>query len=394
MKSDFAALFRGVEEIIVGEDLEKALNSTQKLRIKFGVDPSRPDIHLGHAVPLKVLRRLQDLGHTIIFLIGDATARIGDPSGRNKTRPVLTDAEIKANAKTYLDQVEKILDVGKAEVRYNSEWLDKLTFAELIKLAGNFTVAQLIEREDFKTRLEAGQELSLHELLYPVMQAYDSVMLKADVEFGGTDQRFNNLAGRDLQKKMGQKPQQVVLTKLLIGTDGSQKMSKSLNNYIGITDAPADMYGKVMSINDELIAPYYELCTDIELSVIEELVKTLAEGANPRDSKASLAREIVRIYHGEAPALKAEESWNTTFRDKGGPSADQIEEIIYAGDQSLLIDLLVAVDLIASKSEGRRLVRDKGLRVNNIVVEDEDARVANGDLINIGKKRFYRLKQK
>lgn len=390
MKLDFVTLFRGVEDIIVQSEFEAALKLDKKLRIKLGVDPSRPDIHLGHAVPLKVMRKLQDLGHTMIFLIGDATARIGDPSGRNKTRPVLSDAEIKANAKTYLDQVGKILDVKKAEIRYNSEWLDKLDFAKLVKLAGNFTVAQLIEREDFKNRLASGQELSLHELLYPVMQAYDSVMLEADVEFGGTDQRFNNLAGRDLQRKLGQKPQQVVLTKLLVGTDGTNKMSKSLDNYIGITDEPINMYGKVMSIPDQLIAPYYELCTDIELEVIDELVKTLAEGANPRDSKASLAREIVRIYHGDRASTVAEEAWNKTFRDKSGPSEGQIEPINMGGGK--LIEVLTKSGLIESNSEIRRLIRDKGIRVNDVVVEDESMGVEAGDVINIGKKRFYRLK--
>ncbi len=391
MKPDFVTLFRGVEEIIVREEFEKAITGGKKLRIKLGVDPSRPDIHLGHAVPLKVLRQLQDLGHTVIFLIGDATARIGDPSGRNKTRPVLTEADIKKNAQTYLDQVGKILNVDKAEVRYNSEWLDKLNFTDIIKLASNFTVAQLIEREDFNKRLAAGHELSLHELLYPVMQAYDSVMLEADVEFGGTDQRFNNLAGRDLQRKLGQLPQHVVLTKLLVGTDGSQKMSKSLDNYIGVTDEPVNMYGKVMSIPDELIAPYYELCTDIELSVIDELVKTLAEGANPRDSKASLAREIVRIYHGDNAAVAAEDSWNKTFRDKSGPSEDQIGDINLSG--GTLIEVLTKSSLVESNSEARRLIRDHGIRVNDDLVTDEAMEVKAGDLINIGKKRFYRLKR-
>lgn len=391
MKPDFVTLFRGVEEIIVREEFEKAITGGKKLRIKLGVDPSRPDIHLGHAVPLKVLRQLQDLGHTVIFLIGDATARIGDPSGRNKTRPVLTEADIKKNAQTYLDQVGKILNVDKAEVRYNSEWLDKLNFTDIIKLSSNFTVAQLIEREDFNKRLAAGHELSLHELLYPVMQAYDSVMLEADVEFGGTDQRFNNLAGRDLQRKLGQLPQHVVLTKLLVGTDGSQKMSKSLDNYIGVTDEPVNMYGKVMSIPDELIAPYYELCTDIELSVIDELVKTLAEGANPRDSKASLAREIVRIYHGDNAAVAAEDSWNKTFRDKSGPSEDQIGDINLSG--GTLIEVLTKSSLVESNSEARRLIRDHGIRVNDDLVTDEAMEVKAGDLINIGKKRFYRLKR-
>lgn len=381
-------LTRGVDEIIPQADFAEALKSGRKLRIKFGVDPSRPDIHLGHTGPLRIMRRLQDMGHTIIFLIGDTTARIGDPSGRSKTRPVLTDAEIKANAQTYLDQVGKILDVKKSEIRRNSEWLDKLNFAELLKLAGQFSVAQLIEREDFKKRLAAGQELGLHELLYPVMQAYDSVALKADVEFGGSDQRFNILAGRALQKKLGQRPQIVFLTKLLVGTDGKEKMSKSLDNYIGITEAPHTVYGKVMSIPDALIAPYYELCTEVAPGVITELVKTLAAGANPRDAKASLAREIVRQYHGDVEAAKAEDGWNQTFRDKKGPAKEQVETIKATGSAKLL-DVLVAAGASGSKSQVRILVAQRGIRLNGTLVTDPEVRVKPGDMVNIGKTRFF-----
>src|SRR4051812_24897524 len=308
-------LTRGVDTIIGQDELEAALKGQRKLRIKFGVDPTRPDLHIGHAVVLNKLRKFQELGHTVIFLIGDYTTKIGDPSGKSKTRPMLSDDEIAAHVKTYLDQVGQILDVKKAEIRYNSEWLGKLSFGDLIGLASNMSVAQIIERDDFKNRLASGQELALHELLYPLMQAYDSVALEADVEFGGTDQLFNLMAGRALQKKLGQKPQIVFTCELLVGLDGSKKMSKSLDNYVGFTDAPVDMYGKVMSLPDSLIAPYYKLCTDIDLNVINELVKTLAAGANPRDAKASLAREIVRMYHSDAAALKAEDDWNKQFRD-------------------------------------------------------------------------------
>lgn len=381
---------RGIEEIIPEADFARAMASGRPLRIKLGVDPSRPDIHLGHAIPLRVLRHLQDLGHTVIFLIGDATGLIGDPSGRNKTRPVLTADEIKVNAQTYLDQVGKILDVKKAEVRFNSEWHNQLSFTDLLKLASNFTVAQLIERDDFKQRLDAGDELALHELLYPLMQAYDSVVLKADVEFGGTDQKFNLLAGRSLQKKLGQSPQSVVLTKLLVGLDGTNKMSKSLDNYISLVDTPLDMYGKVMSLPDNLIAPYYELCTDIDLAVIDQLVATLAEGANPRDSKASLAREIVRIYHGDKAAIEAEDSWNKTYRDKQGPSEEQISYVGYA--KKPLIDFLVAVDVVPSRSEVRRLIQGKGIRINGEVVEDENILLDRSDLVSIGKTRFFKFK--
>lgn len=384
-------LSRGVDEIIPREELEQALKSKHPLRIKFGVDPSSPDLHLGHAVPLRQLKALQDLGHTVIFLIGDYTARIGDPSGKKKTRPVLTEAEIAANVETYLDQVGRVLDVKKAEIRRNSEWLSKLSFADLLKLAGNFTVAQLIERDDFRQRLDEGAEVGLHELLYPVMQAYDSVVLEADVEFGGSDQRFNLLAGRQLQKRLGQRPQQIWMSKLLVGTDGVQKMSKSLNNYIGLTDSPLEIYGKVMSLPDNLIAPYYELTTDIQLETIQQLVQTLADGANPRDTKASLGREIVRIWHGEPAAIKAETDWNKTYRDKSGPAAEQIVELPLTDKSALLGDFLVAAGVTASKGEVRRLIASGGIRVGGQTVEDPDQAIVKGDEINIGKTRFFRV---
>lgn len=383
-------LTRGVDEIIPENDFKRALKSGKPLRLKLGVDPSSPDIHLGHAVVLRKLRKLQDMGHTVIFLIGDATARIGDPSGKNKTRPVLSAEDIEKNAQTYLDQVGKILDVKKAELRRNSEWLDKLSFTDVLKLTGNFTVAQLIEREDFKKRLESKSELSLHELLYPVMQAYDSVMLEADVEFGGSDQRFNNLAGRDLQKKLRQRPQQVFLCKLMVGTDGQQKMSKSLGNYIALNDGPNNMFGKIMSIPDNLIGPYYELATEIELTVIDELVKSLAAGANPRDAKASLAREIVRLYHGDEAALKADEAWRRQFTEKEKPK--EIPPFELNDSDWHLVDLLVVTELAPSKSEARRLIAQNGVRYNDEpVTEDIHLSVKNGDLLQVGKRRFLEL---
>ncbi len=394
-------LTRGVDQIIGREELEEALKGSRKLRIKFGVDPTSPDIHIGHAVPMHKLRALQDLGHTIIFLIGDYTTKIGDPSGKSKTRPMLTDEQIAVNVKTYLDQVGLILDTKKVEVRYNSEWLSKLSFGDLIQLASNVSVAQTIERDDFKNRLAAGQELSLHELLYPLMQAYDSVALEADVEFGGTDQLFNLMAGRALQKKLGQRPQVVFTCDLLVGTDGIKKMSKSLDNYIAFTDAPIDMYGKVMSIPDSLIGPYYKLCTEIPLATIDELIKTLAGGANPRDSKASLARELVRRYHGDAAALKAEDDWNRTYRDKQGPTADQItyltdkdvQEITYVGNKCNLIDFAMALDLVPSRREFRTKIDEGAIRVNGNVVKDVDAEIEKWDMVSIGKKRFFQVKK-
>lgn len=383
-------LTRGVDEIIAIDEFERLLNSGKKLRLKLGVDPSSPDIHLGHAVVLRKLRALQDMGHTVIFLIGDATARIGDPSGRNKTRPVLDQAAIDQNAQTYLDQVGKILDIDKCEIRRNSEWLDALSLTKLMHLAGQFTVAQLIEREDFKTRLDKGLDLGLHELYYPVMQAYDSVALDADVEFGGSDQRFNLLAGRALQKKLGQPSQQVFMVKLLVGTDGQQKMSKSLGNFIGITDAPIDMYGKVMSIPDELIAPYYELCTDIELSIIDELVKSLAGGANPRDAKASLAREIVAMYHGTDAGIQAEEAWEGQFRKGEMPPDIPTVDVSAALD---VLDAIVKAGMGSSRSEARRLMAQGGLRQNGQVVSaPDDLVLKTGDILQAGKRRYVRIK--
>lgn len=384
---------RGVEQIIGQDELEKAIKTGRKLRIKFGVDPTRPDIHIGHVVVLRQLRKFQDMGHTVIFLIGDYTSKIGDPSGKSKTRPVLTDDEIMANAQTYLDQVGQILDIKRIEIRRNSEWLAKLTFADLLVLAANFSVAQLIERDDFNNRLKSGQELALHEMLYPLMQAYDSVALKADVEFGGNDQLFNLLAGRSLQKKMGQRPQVVFVSELLVGTDGVKKMSKSLDNYIAINDEPVDMYGKVMSLPDSLIAPYYKLCTEIPMPIIDELVKTLAEGANPRDSKASLAREIVRLYHGETAALKAEDAWNNQFRDGGRPEA--IETYRIRDAHMSLIDLLVESGMAASKNEARRLIDQGGVKLDDTVqVPESEPVFTSGDILQVGKRRYLKLKVK
>ena len=378
---------RLIAEAIVADDFKKLLKLGKPLRLKLGVDPSSADLHLGHSVVLRLLAGLQRDGHKVIFLIGDATARIGDPSGRDKTRPVLSKAQVDANAQTYLDQAGKIIDLKQAEVRRNSQWFEKMTLAELLGLAGQFTVAQLIERDDFNERLKGGHNLGLHELLYPVMQAYDSVMLEADVELGGSDQRFNMLAGRALQKKLDQTPQQVVMTKLLVGTDGKQKMSKSLGNYIGLTDSPDEMYGKVMSLPDELIGPYYELCTDIESGAIDELIATIAAGANPRDAKASLAREIVGIYHGAAASLAAEEGFDRRFKDKTVAPDDIVEQL---GKYGSLVDFLVGAGILASRSEVRRKVEEGGVKVNGQKAEDMDTTIKTGDVVSVGKRRLFR----
>lgn len=383
-------LDRGVQDVLPREELEKQLAGNKPLRLKFGVDLTRPDLHLGHAVVLRKLRQFQDLGHKVVFVVGDYTTKIGDPSGKNKTRPMLDDKEIAANVKTYLDQVGLILDVDKAEIRYNSEWLGKLKFSDLIKLASNVSVAQLIERDDFSKRLASGSEIALHEFMYPLMVAYDSVVLEADVEFGGTDQLFNLLAGRNLQKKLGQKPQAVITTPLLVGLDGTQKMSKSLDNYVGLTDEPANMFGKIMSLPDSLIGPYFELCTDVPTDEIKAVVKTIADGANPRDVKASLAREIVRIYDGEAAAAKAEQAFNDQFRDKKAPT--DIPEV-KASAGSDLADLLVEAGLVASRSEYRRLVMQAGVKINGKALTPEDQPIlADGDTVQVGKRRFIKLR--
>ncbi len=392
-------LTRGVDQIIGLEELEAALKGSRKLRIKFGVDPTRPDLHIGHAVVMNKLRQFQELGHTVIFLIGDYTTKIGDPSGKNQTRPMLTDEEIAANVKTYLDQVGKVLDIKKAEVRYNSEWLGKLTFGELIGLASNVSVAQIIERDDFKNRLASGSEIALHELLYPLMQAYDSVALEADVEFGGSDQLFNLMTGRALQKKLGQRPQVVFTLELLVGLDGAKKMSKSLDNYVGVTDEPTDMFGKVMSLPDALIAPYYKLCTEVPLTTIDELVKTLAAGANPRDSKASLAREIVCIYHGEAAALAAEAAWNAQFRDKSLPN--EMPSIKLSSSNMTAIQVLVEAGLASTRSEARRLIESGGAHFHqggtsesDVLVQDLTYSFTNGDVVRRGPRTYARLEIK
>lgn len=386
-------LTRGVDQIIGADELRQALGSDRKLRLKFGVDPTRPDLHIGHAVVMRKLRALQDLGHTVIFLIGDYTTKIGDPSGKSKTRPILSDAEIQTNVKTYLDQVGQLLDINQAEIRYNSEWLGQLSFGDLVGLAANFSVAQTIERDDFKNRLQSGQEVSLHELLYPLMQAYDSVILKADAEFGGTDQLFNLMAGRDLQKKLGQPPQIIFTCKLLIGLDGTNKMSKSLDNYVAVTDTPSDMFGKIMSLPDPLIIHYFELCTDVDLDQLKAVEQTLTAAANPRDVKASLAREIVRIYHDESAAREAAAAFDKQFRDHELPA--DIPDYHVNADSLRLSDLLVESDLASSKSEARRLIEQNGVKLNQTVVTSDDViKFKTGDLIQVGKRRFLRLKLK
>lgn len=381
MTTDFQKLLtKNVDEVIVKDHLEALLASGKKLRIKLGADPTSPDLHLGTAVALRKLKEFQDLGHKVVFIIGDYTAMIGDPSGRSKLRPVLTEREIKANAKTYFKQVGKILDVKKAEVHYNSEWLKKENFASLIKLFSQFTIQQLLEREDFSNRMKSGTEVYAHEIAYPMMQAYDSIKIKADVEIGGTDQKFNMLAGRALARHMGLPAQNVMTLPLLVGTDGVKKMSKSLNNYIGITEEPNMMFGKVMSVPDGLIDQYYRLCTD----------KTRAH-ESPRDAKLALAKEIVAMYHGTKAAAAAEDEFVRVFSKREAPSEMPVVKI--DKKQIMILDLLVAAEPNESKSELRRLIEQGAVKLSDEVKRNanEEVYVHGGEVLKVGKRKFFKL---
>ena len=380
------------EEVIVKENLEKKLNSGEKLRVKLGCDPSRPDLHLGHSIVLRKLKEFQDLGHQIIFIIGDYTGMIGDPSGKSKTRPALSKEEVKKNAESYFEQVGKILDIKKTEIKYNSEWFAKMNMADILELTSKFTVARILERDDFSKRLKSGTDIAASEMLYPIMQAYDSIMIKADLEIGGTDQKFNMLAGRDLQRKMNLPEQNVLTTPLLIGLDGKQKMSKSLDNYIGITEEPNSMFGKIMSISDEMILYYFKLLVDLNDKEIGEIDSDLKNSKiNPRDIKVKLAKEIITIYHNKKSAEKAEEEFNKIFRDKQKPS--DIKSCKLQTANCKLADLLVKTKLSGSTSEARRLVRQGGVKIDDVVQKDFDKEieVKNGIIIQVGKRRFARI---
>lgn len=384
-------LERKIDEVISQDHLQKRIDEGGKLRIKYGVDPTSPDIHIGHAVALWKMREFQVRGHHIILVIGDYTAKIGDPSGRNKTRPMLEEKEIEVNAKTYLRQIGKILDMRKVEVQRNSKWFSHMTFAQILKLVAKFTVAQILERDDFEKRYKTGQDIGLHELMYPVMQAFDSVMVKADVEIGGTDQRFNMLAGRDLQKKMGQVPQDVITVPLLVGSDGKEKMSKSLGNAIGINEPPGEIYGKIMSIPDDLIMPYFELATDLSEGGLAMVKKELEEKVSPRDVKARLAFLITELYYDNIKAEEAARDFDEIFKAKKMPEKIAVIKIKKGGKRDI-IDILVDGQLVKSRGEARRLVEQGGVRVNKKVVGLGERVEADGKVIQIGKRRFYRIK--
>ncbi len=381
------------EEAIVKEDLEKKLNSGKKLRIKLGCDPSRPDLHLGHSIVLRKLKKFQDLGHQVVFIIGDYTGMIGDPSGKSKARPALSAEKVKENAKSYFKQVGKILDIKKTEIRYNSEWFSKLSFEDILTLTGKFTVARILERDDFSKRLKSGIDIGVNEIMYPIMQAYDSIMIGADVEIGGTDQKFNMLAGRGLQKKM-EKPQQNILTcPLLVGLDGKEKMSKSLDNYIGITENPNSMFGKIMSISDDMIFYYFKLLTDISKKEFDSIEKDLKGTLkNPRDLKVKLAKEIITIYHNKKSAEKAEEEFNKIFRDKQKPT--DIMEWKMENGKWKMADLLVELKIVSSKSDARRLIKQGGVKIDDIVQKEFEKiiEVKNRMIAQVGKRRFIKIK--
>ncbi len=395
-----ALLRRGVAEIIVEDELEELLRSGKKLRLKEGFDPSFPDIHLGHMVSLRKLRQFQELGHQVVLIVADWTAQIGDPSGVSATRPMLTAEQVKANAQTYMDQFFKVVDRERTEVRWQSEWFGKFTLTEVIQLTSKFTVAQMLARDDFNARYNDGQPIALTEFMYPLLQAYDSVAIQADVEFGGTDQKFNFLVGRELQSMMGQRPQQCFMTPILVGTDGSQKMSKSLGNYIGVAEPSYTIYGKVMSIPDSLILQYFELVTDVSDEELEEFRKALDNNAvNPMEMKKRLARELVTQLYDKKAASEAEANFERVVQK--GEIPEEIKEYHlsfseFAPDltQPVNIDisrLLVKIGLAKSRSEASRFIAQAGTTIAGETVTSHIAEVQSGSIIKVGKRRFARV---
>jgi tyrosyl-tRNA synthetase len=399
VEEQLAYLKKGAAEIIPEADLRTKLENSRKtgkpLRAYLGVDPTAPDIHLGHTVVLRKLKHFQDLGHTAIFLIGDFSAMIGDPTGQSETRPPLTREQVDANAKTYLAQVFKLLDPQKTEVRYNSEWLDKLSSYDVVRLCGHYSLARMLEREDFRSRLEHHLPISVHELLYPLLTAYDAVALKSDVEIGATEQKFNLLVHRDIQREYGL-PSEVTLTMpILVGLDGHRKMSKSLGNYIGITESPTDIFGKLMSIPDELMWTYYDLVTDRTPEEIAALKKEVSSGAaHPMDVKMRLAQEVISGFHSEEAARKAAENFQRVFRDRQAPAEAEVQRIS-RGPAKKLVALLAELKLVPSKSEAVRLVEQGGVEIDGVRVQDArkdvDLSKPAEFLLRAGKKKFLRI---
>jgi tyrosyl-tRNA synthetase len=394
LQTALAEIKRGAEEILIEDELVEKLKSGKKLKIKAGFDPTAPDLHLGHTVLINKMKTFQDLGHEVIFLIGDFTGMIGDPTGKNVTRKPLTRDDVLANAETYKEQVFKILDPAKTTVAFNSTWMEKLGAAGMIKLAARQTVARMLERDDFKKRYAGGQSIAIHEFLYPLVQGWDSVALESDVELGGTDQRFNLLMGRELQKDEGQKPQTVLMMPLLEGTDGVQKMSKSLGNYIGITDTPSDMFGKIMSISDVLMWRYYDLLSSLSIEQIAAQKQRVEQGTNPRDIKIELAKELIARFHSEADAQAAHDDFIQRFQKKALP--DEIPELtVNIDEESILIaNLLKEAGLVASTSEAMRMIKQGAVKLNGEdKITDTKLEIAKGTtaIYQVGKRKFANI---
>tara|TARA_X000000950_G_scaffold53128_2_gene62983 strand:+ start:244 stop:1449 length:1206 start_codon:yes stop_codon:yes gene_type:complete len=395
LEDQWALISRGVEEIIPEDELKKkisqSLENNKPLKIKLGCDPSRPDLHIGHSVVLRKLSHFQQLGHKAILVIGDFTAMIGDPSGRNKTRPQLTIEETKANAETYIDQAAKILNLEALEIVFNSHWLNKMNFSDVIKLCSQYTVARMLERDDFTKRFKSETPISIHEFMYPLAQGMDSVELEADIELGGTDQKFNLLVGRDLQKEKGQKPQSIITLPLLEGTDGKDKMSKSYENDIGLMDDPANMYGKTMSIPDELIYKYYSVALDLEESKLLFIKEKLDDKiTNPRDIKRDLARELVQMYHGEKKSQEAQAHFEKVIVNKENP--DEMNEFKIK-NETTIVDLLFDSGLAPSKGEAKRLIKQGAVKIDGIKIDDLDYQLRSNEnkIIKAGKRRFLKI---
>lgn len=385
---------RGTAEIVREEDLRARLHSGKRLRVKAGFDPTAPDLHLGHTVLIGKLRQFQELGHEVLFLIGDFTGMIGDPSGRNSTRPALTREQVIENARTYEQQIYKILDPAATLVVFNSSWMAGMRADELIRLASTYTVARMLERDDFHQRYAAGRPIAIHEFLYPLIQGYDSVALKADVELGGTDQKFNMLVGRELQKHYGQAPQVVITMPILEGTDGVHKMSKSLGNYIGIDEPPEEMFGKLMSISDELMWRYYELLSSRDLREIEVMRERVREGANPRDFKFELARELVARFHSLTAAEQAQQAFVARFQRHEPPAEIPEKELVSAGASASICWVLREAGLAKSASEAMRLIKQGGVRMDGVRLEDPALEVPAGKphVFQVGKRKFLRVR--
>lgn len=394
IQQQLAVIKKGVDEILLEQELVEKLKLNRPLRVKAGFDPTAPDLHLGHVVLLTKMRQLQDLGHHIMFLIGDFTGMIGDPTGKNATRPPLTPEQIKINAETYTKQVFKVLDPNKTEICFNSKWLNELGAAGMLKLAASQTVARMLERDDFSKRFKNNQSISIHEFMYPLLQGYDSVAMQADIELGGTDQRFNLLMGRELQKQYGQSTQVLIMLPLLVGLDGVNKMSKSLGNYIGIAESPTEIFGKVMSVSDELMWSYFDLVSLLSSDEIALLKQQVQNGENPRNIKVKLAMELVTRFHDQSAAEMALADFETKFKRNEIPTDLELQELVLESATIGLGVLLKQAGLVASTSEGARMIEQGGVKIDGEKVADKNHQLAKGDtfVVQVGKRKFAKLK--